>query len=190
MYKRQKVLVAGTQRQTVGFTNGGNALHRHAQIKIGHEPAQDHQLLPVLFTQPKARRLHQLQQSGHDRDHPIKVTGTASSTEVLLQFNWGLTGWHSLHAIGIDQLDGWSPKRRCSASFSKCEIGLQAAGIALEILPRAELTWVDEDTHQHRALLGSTTDQLAMPLMQCTQGGNELKRLPKAAAKRIQICLG
>ena len=81
----EKVLVAGTQGQTVGFTNGGNALHHHAQIKIDHEPAQDHQLLPILLTQPKARRLHQLQQSGHDCDHTIKVTGTGGPTQIGLQ---------------------------------------------------------------------------------------------------------
>ena len=78
-------MVSGTQRQTIRFTNRGNAPHRHAQIKIGHESAQDHQLLPVLLTQPKARRLHQLQQSGHDRDHTIKVTGTGGSTQMGLQ---------------------------------------------------------------------------------------------------------
>ena len=78
-------MVSGTQRQTIGFTNGGNALHRHIQIEIGHEPAQDHQLLPILFTQPQARRLHQLKEPGHDRDHTIKMTWTAGSTQVSLQ---------------------------------------------------------------------------------------------------------
>ena len=176
-----EIAIAGAQRQAIGLALGGATAHLQGQAQIGHQAPHDHQLLPILFPQPQHIGPHQGQQPGYHRGHASEMARPAAATEPRHQgvrrldpAELGRAAWIDLGRAGGEQGIG----ARCRGQLG---IGLQVAGIALEVFGRAELERIDEDAEQHLAAMGGAGPvrqghEGLMALMQPAHGRHELKR--------------
>ena len=176
-----EIAVAGAEGQIALAPHGGAALHRQRQTQIGHHPPQDHQLLPVLFAQEQPVGAHQRQQAADHGGHPIEMARSRAATQLPLQRNGRQDARTTLRAVGIDDRELWCEQSLGAGLSSQLPVALQITGIALEVLPGAELQRVHEDAEQHpRAPTGQRVrrapQQRLVPPMQGPHGGNEMER--------------
>ena len=180
-----QIAVAGAQGQAIGLAQGGAAAHLQGQAQVGHQAPQHHQLLPILFPQPKHIGPHQGQQPGHHRGHAGEMARPAAAAEPRRQGVGRLEPGELGRAAGVDLGRAGGEQGIGARCRSQLGIGLQVAGVAIEVLGRAELERIDEDAQQHlTAPRGAGPvrqgNKGLVALVQPTHGWHELERARRA----------
>ena len=197
---RGQITVAGAAGHTIGFAPGGAAADLQRQREISHHPAQHHQLLPVLFAEPELLRADQAQQAAHHRGHPFEMARTMPGAEAAQQRRRRAYAGEA-RVTGRKELCGRGHEQgRGSGGLRQGAIGIERAGVRLEVLPWAELERVDEQAHQHAwsppAAIrrhhrpASPLNQAEMAGMERPHGGHEMQgHVPGggAAAPTLQL---
>jgi hypothetical protein len=75
--------VPGAQRQSVRFTNGCHSDDRDGNVQIGHEAANDGQLLSVFLAEVRAIWLHDLEKLHDDRGDAREVPGPILAAQAI-----------------------------------------------------------------------------------------------------------
>ena len=81
----REITITGTERKTIRLTHRGDTTDADVKAEIMHEPSQDHQLLPVLFTQHHGLGSNQRKQPCHNSGDTIEMPRATAPTEGGLQ---------------------------------------------------------------------------------------------------------
>ncbi len=143
----------------------------YRQRQVADDALEDDRLLAVLLAEVGAVGLHQREERGHDRRYAAEVAGPLRSLEHVTKRtrvnDGGGTG--RVHLVDAGYEDNIDTQR-----FQQRKIGLLVARVAAEILVRAELRRVDEDTgHDARACVARAAHQAGMAFVQRAHGRYE-----------------
>ena len=115
------------------------------------------------------------------------MAGAGAAAQFPLQAGRHPDGGGGLRATGIDGGDGGGEQGLGAGSGRQGRIAVQIAGVALEILPRAELQRIDEHADQYAGpgalqRFGGPADQLLVPRMQGAHRGHEMEARSRVLA--------
>ncbi len=135
--------VPAGERETVRVADGGHRDDVDAEVEVAHHAADQCQLLGVLLPEERRVRPGEVEELGDDGEHAVEVPGARGALQPLAH---GARGDTDLGlAAGVDLLDGGGEDRVGAGRRGDGEIGVQGAGVAVEVGGLAELERVDED---------------------------------------------
>jgi hypothetical protein len=148
---------------------------RDGQVHLLDHPANEEELLRIFLTEVRAARPGQVEETVHDLQDAVEMTGPGRTLERLADRARVWLGQRDIR--GIDLLHGGSPDRVDAESSTELEVSRLIARIGREVLTRCELRRVDEDRdEQPWHVATGPPDQRGVPLMEGAHRGDQPHR--------------
>src|SRR6185312_9749169 len=139
-----QVLVARAHGKSVRLPYRRRRDDAHRQAEVGHHPADDGELLEVLFPEYGDVGLHDMKELRDYRRDALEVSGPELSVEDARESRY-LDARRALSAVGIDLGDIGHEHEIAACLGQHARILRRRAGIVGEILVRPELHGIDEE---------------------------------------------
>jgi hypothetical protein len=146
LFCRQKD-IARRQSQAIGLAHGGHAQNFRLEIEIARHSCHDFKLLVVLFAKRRDIRAALVEEFCHDGCDACKMRWP----ETILQSHGRgpRQGDGSGKTLGVHGLAAWREQQIAARRRELSRIGLERAGIGVEIFRRRELRRIYENRHHH-----------------------------------------
>ena len=171
---RRKVRVAAAQGQPGLRADGRHAHDLHRHVQVGDHAPDDRQLLPVLLAEVRPGGLHQVQQFQDDRGDTREVAGPRRAVQRLADAG----EFHARAEASRVHVPRLRHKQQVRARLcGHAQVAVQVAGVAGQVLFRAELHGIDEHAeHHHGVLRAGGADQGGVARVQVAHRGDQAHR--------------
>jgi hypothetical protein len=172
--------VPAGQRETVGFAYRRLGHDLDAQVEIGRHAADDGELLVVLLAEHGEVGPDRREQLGHHGGDPVEVS---RSRRALHPLGESAHVHRRRESVGVHHRRGRCVDGVDPGIVARLEVVVDRSRVVLEVGVLTELQRVDEDRHHHG--LGPTAsrpDQLEVPTVQRSHGGNQRNRAALGAS--------
>lgn len=154
-----QVPVTRRQSHAVSLTTGGNGTHGDGQQQITNHGTEDHTLLGILLTEKSTVRLDNVKQLGDNSRDSAEEVGAGDTLHLMgesLDLDKGTTllGPVKRNAHGIHFADlGEEDRSTCVCRDQGSIVGVEGAGVLVEVFVRGKLGGVDKDRDYDRVAL-------------------------------------
>ena len=163
----REAAVAGAHGQTVGLAHDRAGDDFGKDAALGAHLADDGNLLVVLLPEVGLVRTHPFEQTTHDDTHTVEMSWAGGAFHHV---------GHGAEVIDLGGRDGEDllhsgRKHVIGKVANQLHVGLQGAGILLQVLGIVELHGIHENGAEHHiVLLVCAADEREMPLVESTHG--------------------
>lgn len=170
-FGRREVSVARGQSEAIGLAAGGGTNDRQGQVEVADHLSEDCELLVVLFAEDRdvgCDLTEEFAAHGCDAAEKVGAKVCFEAEGCTGGFDFGGKAW------------GIHFSRRGGPYGADCEggelraVGVELAGVAVEVFVGGELLWVDEDRDDDVGGFGfCQADEVEVTVMECAHRRNE-----------------